>query len=168
MSGPGTSLHLVVPKQCTNSLFSITLQLTAPKAGTRSLQSFWTGVHGNQRTNAEKEALTMFGKSHVAPSYRRLPHGMWVSTMSLVLDLLVGRGKRRYVETPHWSPKEVSIHVQGFSAGSYSGLCLLHLLWKLEHVHASGKLGGIAVPPLLLHTIPEGKKKCLHLIHFPA
>ena len=54
----------------------------------------------------------------------------------------------------------------GFSAGSYSGICLLHLLWQLPFVDARGKLGGIACPPELLNTIPSDKGLGLHLFHY--
>ena len=56
--------------------------------------------------------------------------------------------------------------VPGFSAGSYSGLCLLHLLWNLPHVRTDGKLGGIALPPALLHNISKQQGKGLMLFHY--
>ena len=56
--------------------------------------------------------------------------------------------------------------MRGFSAGSYSGICLLHLLWQLPFVDARGKLGGIACPPELLSTIPADKGQGLHLFHY--
>ena len=37
--------------------------------------------------------------------------------------------------------------VRGFSAGSFAGLSLLQLLWKIPNVVTSGKLGAIACPP---------------------
>ena len=43
--------------------------------------------------------------------------------------------------------------LRDFSAGSYSGTCLLHLLWNMPHVQAGSILGGIACPPALLHGI---------------
>ena len=113
-----------------------------------------------------KEAISMFQQCHVAPSYRRPPHKMWVDTMSLYIDLLLGRGKRRYVDVGVHPPDQIHVAIRGFSAGSYSGLCLLHLLWKCDNVEASGKLGGIAVPPQLLRSIPESKRKFVHLVHF--
>ena len=83
-----------------------------------------------------KDAISMFQRCHVAPSYRRPPHKMWVDTMSLYIDLLLGRGKRRYVDVGVHPPDQIHVAIRGFSAGSYSGLCLLHLLWKCDNVEA--------------------------------
>ena len=58
------------------------------------------------------------------------------------------------------------VFVRGFSAGSYSGICLLHMLWKLPHIDARGKLGGIACPPELLSLIPPTKGQGLQLFHY--
>ena len=79
--------------------------------------------------------------------------------MNLLLDLLVGAGKFRYLSTNSVEVEQVEVTVHGFSAGSYSGLCLMHLLWNLPHVRTSGKLGGIALPPSLLHSIPTHQGK---------
>ena len=81
-------------------------------------------------------ALAMFEKRHVAPSYRPLPHVTWNDSISLVIDLLVGSGKQRYLSTNPVLMKNREVFVRGFSAGSYSGLCLVHLLWKLPHIIA--------------------------------
>ena len=51
-------------------------------------------------------------------------------------------------------------------AGSHSGICLLHLLWKLPFVEAHGKLEGIACPLELLCTIPADKGQGVHLFHY--
>ena len=88
-------------------------------------------------------ALDMFAKSHIAPSYRRLPHPTWTTCISLLLDLLLGAGKARYLCTRPTTRHQREVFVRGFSAGSYSGICLLHLLWKLPYVDVRGKLGGI-------------------------
>ena len=84
---------------------------------------------GKRRLADERRAaaLAMFPRGHIAPSYRRLPHVTWVDSVSLVLDLLIGTGKQRY-------------------------LCILHLLWALPHIQVSGKLGCIACPPELLES----------------
>ena len=111
-------------------------------------------------------ALAMFEKRHIAPSYRRLPHPSWTSCISLLLDLLFGAGKTRYLCSRPAAKHPREVLVRGFSAGSYSGLCLLHMLWKLPHIQARGKLGGIACPPELLHTIPPGKGQGLQLFHY--
>ena len=94
-------------------------------------------------------AIEMFEQSHIAPSHRRLPHLSW-TTSSLLLDLLIGAGETRYLNTRPRSHRDV--FVRGFSAGSYSGICLLHLLWQFPSVDARGKLGGIACPPELGET----------------
>ena len=56
----------------------------------------------------------------------------------------------------------------GLSAGSYSGICLLHLLWKLPYIEVRGKLGGIACPPELLSLIPAPEGQRLHLFHYTS
>ena len=110
-------------------------------------------------------ALDMFAKCHIAPSYRRLPHPTWTTCIGFLLDLLLGAGKTRYLCTrPTRHQREV--FVRGFSAGSYSGICLLHLLWKLPYIDVRGKLSGIACPPELLSLIPSPKGQRLHLFHY--
>ena len=111
-------------------------------------------------------ALDMFEKSHIAPSHRRLPHPSWTTSFSLLVDLLLGAGKTRYLNTRPHARARREVFVRGFSAGSYSGICLLHLLWKLPFVEAHGKLGGIACPLELLCTIPADKGQGLHLFHY--
>ena len=119
--------------------------------------------------NADERRQTasdMFEKCHIAPSYRRLPHSSWTTCRSLLIDLLIGAGKRRYLCTRPHARRHREVFVRGFSAGSYSGICLLHLLWKLPYVVARGKLGGIACPPELLSMIPVGKGQGLQLFHY--
>ena len=111
-------------------------------------------------------ALDMFEKSHIAPSHRRLPHPSWTTSFGLLVDLLLGAGKTRYLNTRPHARARREVFVRGFSAGSYSGICLLHLLWKLPFVEAHGKLGGIACPLELLCTIPADKGQGLHLFHY--
>ena len=91
-------------------------------------------------------AIDMFEKSHIAPSHRRLPHLSWTTSVSLLMDLLIGAGKTRYLNTRPHAHTHRKVFVRGFSAGSYSGICLLHLLWKFPKLDARGKLGGIACP----------------------
>ena len=110
-------------------------------------------------------ALDMFEKSHIAPSHRRLPHPSWTTSFCLLLHLLLGAGKTRYLSTRPHACAQREVFVRGFSAGSYSGICLLHLLWQLPFVDARGKLGGIACPPLL-STIPSDKGPGLHSFHY--
>ena len=111
-------------------------------------------------------ALDMFEKSHIAPPHRRLPHPSWTTCVSLLIDLLIGAGKTRYLCTRPHARQQRDVFVRGFSAASYSGICLLHLLWKLPFVEARGKLGGIACPPELLSAIPADKGHGLQLFHY--
>ena len=105
-------------------------------------------------------AMNMFDKSQKPPSHRRLAHQSWATSMYLLLDLLMGTKNTR-------APKveDVRVDVRGFSAGSFSALCLLHLLWRMPYAQASGTLGGIALPPILLHQIPREKGAQLMLFH---
>ena len=64
-------------------------------------------------------ALDMFDKSHIAPSYRRLPHPSWTTCFKLLLDLLLGAGKTRYIGTRPHARHHREIFVRGFSAGAY-------------------------------------------------
>ena len=82
------------------------------------------------------------------------------------MDLLIGAGKTRYLNTRPHARTHRKVFVRGFSAGSYSGICLLHLLWKFPRLDARGKLRGIACPPELLATIPIDKGPGLHLFHY--
>ena len=113
-----------------------------------------------------QRALDMFDACHVAPSYRRLPHPTWTVCFSLLLDLLLGAGKSRYLCTYPTAKQQREVFVRGFSARSYSGICSLHLLWKLPYIEVRGKLGGIACPPELLNLIPSPKGQGLHLFHY--
>ena len=111
-------------------------------------------------------ALDMFEKSHITPSYRRLPHPSWTMCFRLLIDLLIGAGKTRYLGTRPHARHQREVFVRGFSEGSYSGICLLHLLWEFPFVDARGKLGGIACPPELLSAIPADKGRGLQLFHY--
>ena len=69
-------------------------------------------------------ALHMYNKCHIAPSHRRLAHPSWIAGMKLMLDLLLGARKHRYLRTRLVDPRPAQVFVRGFSAGSYSGICL--------------------------------------------
>ena len=58
----------------------------------------------------------------------------------------------RYTGSPDTLVLDQRVEVRGFSAGSFAGLCLLQLLWKIPNVVTSGKLGAIACPPQLLRV----------------
>ena len=68
-------------------------------------------------------AIEMFEQSHIAPSHRRLPHLSWTTSFSLLLDLLIGAGKTRYLNTrPHArSHREVFVRTVAFVYYTCSG-----------------------------------------------
>lgn len=115
-----------------------------------------------RRANASE----MFGASHIPPSYRRMPHLLWTDSMTLIWTLLLGGRLGRYTGSPGTLILEQQVELRGFSAGSFSGLCLLHLLWKIPNVCSSSKLGAIACPPQLLVSPPA--HHVLHLFHYEA
>ena len=68
---------------------------------------------------------------------RQLPHCPFPQTVcppfldcgnEVMLDLLLGARKHRYLRKSLVDPRPAQVYVRGFSAGSYSGICLLHLL----------------------------------------
>ena len=112
------------------------------------------------------EALTAFRSAHVPPSHRRMPHVLWTDSMALIWALLLGGRMGRYTGSPDTIILDQLIHLKGFSAGSFAGLCLLHLLWKFPNVVTESTLGAIACPPQLLIAPPE--LHTLHLFHYEA
>ena len=110
-------------------------------------------------------ALHMYDKCHIAPSHRRFAHPSWIAGMKLMLDLLLGARKHRYLGRCLAAPRPAEVYVRGFSAGSYSGICLLHLLWNMPHVQVGGLLGGISCPPALIHGISPEHGQRIMLIH---
>ena len=111
-------------------------------------------------------ALEVFGGSHIQPSHRRMPHVLWTDSMTLVWALLLGGRMGRYTGSPDTIILDQRVEVRGFSAGSFAGLSLLQLLWKIPNVASSSKLGAIACPPQLLTTPPA--PHTLHLFHYEA
>ena len=110
-------------------------------------------------------AMHMQNKCHVAPSHRRLAHPSWIVGMKMMLDLLLGARQHRYLRSRPFDHLPAQVYVRGFSAGSYSGICLLHLLWNMPHVQVGGILGDIAFPPALLHGIQPDHGARLMVIH---
>ena len=109
----------------------------------------------------------------ITPSHRRMPHPCWTGPVNLILSLLVGEGRRRIVfllkpQDLHIDPlpRLAGIYVRGFSAGSFVGLSLLHLLWQWNTVHAGGVLGAIACPSSLLDCIPVKSMNNIVLLHY--
>ena len=43
--------------------------------------------------------MNMFDRCHIAPSYRRRASQSWATSMTLLVDLLRGNGKHRYLRT---------------------------------------------------------------------
>ena len=86
--------------------------------------------------------------------------------MTLIWNLLIGGRMGRYTGSPHTLVLDQRVEVRGFSAGSFAGLSLLQLLWKIPNVVTCGKLGAIACPPQLLITSPA--THVLHLFHYEA
>ena len=110
-------------------------------------------------------AMHMYDKCHVAPSHRRFANSSWIAGMKLMLDLLLGARQNRYLRSRPFEFRPAEVYVRGFSAGSYSGICLLHLLWNMPHIQVGGILGGIALPPALLHGIRPDHGDRLMVIH---
>ena len=78
---------------------------------------------------------------------RRLPHPCWTGPMNLLLSLLLGEGRRWIVFLLKPQdlqieplPRLASVLIRGFSAGSFVGLSLLHLLWQWGNLYAGGVL----------------------------
>ena len=113
-------------------------------------------------------AYKMFMAAHIAPSHRRPPHPVWEDSLCLIADLLFGNGMDRYVGAMQGPDSPLEVNVRGFSAGSYSGLAFLHILWSIPRVTTKGFLGAIACPPSLLNMSRAKKDDLLHLIHFES
>ena len=109
-------------------------------------------------------AMHMYDKCQVAPSHRRFAHPSWIG-MKLMLALLLGARQNRSLRSHPFDYRPAEVYVRGLSAGSYSGICLLHLLWNMPHVQVRGILGGIALPPALLHGIWPDHGDRLMVIH---
>ena len=75
-------------------------------------------------------------------------------------------GMGRYTGSSDTLAFNQRIDLRGFSAGSFAGLSMLHLLWKFPHVVTNGKLGAIACPLQLIVTPPIDHT--LHLMHYEA
>ena len=119
------------------------------------------------------KVMCLYQSLDITPSHRRMPHPCWTGPVNLILSLLVGEGRRRivfllkpqalYIEP---LPRLAGIYVRGFSAGSFVGLSLLHLLWQWNTVHAGGVLGAIACPSSLLDCIPVERMDNIVLLHY--
>ena len=110
------------------------------------------------------EVVELLQRIHIAPSHRRMPHHTWKDALSLVMDLLLGFGKRRYFNMARVWQRATRVNIKGFSAGSYVGLALVHILREIKSVRTCSVLGAIACPPLLL-KVPDDRH-IVHLIHY--
>ena len=81
------------------------------------------------------------------------------------LDMLSTRHQHAHaVATALWGPDfSQEVNVRGFSAGSFSGLAFLHILWSIPRVTTKGYLGAIACPPSLLDI---SRAKANDQLHF--
>ena len=95
---------------------------------------------------------------------RRMPHHTWKDALSLVMDLLLGFGKRRYFNMARVWQRASRVDIKGFSAGSYVGLALVHVLREIKSVRTRSVLGAIACPPSFL-KVPDDRHT-VHLIHY--
>ena len=103
--------------------------------------------------------------THIAPSHRRMPHLAWNDSMALLMDRLFGLGKRKYFARYTLRQQKTCIKVRGFSAGSYTGLSLLHILKDIRCLRTNSVFGAISCPPRLL-SVQSGKRHKVHLIHY--
>ena len=137
---------------------------------------WWEQILGELLPNAQFPAAVirrtiayqMFMAAHIAPSHRRPPHPAWEDSLCLIADLLFGNGMDRYVGAMQRADSPLEVNVRGFSAGSYSGLAFLHILWSIPRVTTKGCLGAIACPPSLLNMSRAKREDRLHLIHFES
>ena len=90
-----------------------------------------------------------------------------VDSFSLIADLLFGNGVDCYVGAMQGPDFPQEVAVRSFSAGSFSGLTFLHILWPISRVTTKGCLGAIACPPWSLLDMSRAKAEDqLHLIHY--
>ena len=148
-----------------SSWFYTTWPLTVQKNGTPSRTYAYLRSHGYVLAHGGRLPCTCITSAMWPPSHRRLAHPSWIAGMKIMLDLLLGARKNRYLRSRPFDHLPAGVYVRGFSAGSYSGICLLHLLWNMPHVQVGGILGGIALPPALLHGIQPDHGARLMVIH---
>ena len=128
------------------------------------LQDWFPQVNWTPPRRLRHRVRELYKTLDIAPSHRRMPHPCWTGPMNLILSLLVGEGHRRIVfllkpqELPiDPLPRLASVLIRGFSARSFVGLSLLHLLWQWDTIHAGGALGAICLPFSSLGLHPGGE-----------
>ena len=73
--------------------------------------------------------------------------------MGLIVDLLVGIGKRRYLQKeakhrdcmPSYGPLMRVV----FLPASIAAFCLMHIFWRYRGLQTVGKVGAVACPPIV-------------------
>ena len=75
-------------------------------------------------------ALHMYNKCHVAPSHRRFAHPSWIAGMKMMLDLLLGARKHRYLRSRPYLLKSMSgvsqlVLTAAFAYYIFCGTCLM-------------------------------------------
>ena len=113
------------------------------------------------------DALRMLRTVHIAPSHRRDPHHIWKDALRLILDLLLGHGKDRYLGRLKLRQQRTEVQMRGYSAGSYVGVVILSFLQEMSCITSSSILGAIACPPELLYGIANDEHQ-VHLVHYGA
>ena len=129
------------------------------------LQEWFSHVRWPSPGQLRHQARQIYRMIRIAPSHRRDPHPCWTGPMNLLLSLILGHGRKRIVSL-FGPPPQINVLVRGFSAGSFVGLTVLHLLWKWQVTLARGVLGAIACPPSLLERIPHERMQQLILVHY--
>lgn len=82
------------------------------------------------------------------------------------MDLLFEFGKRRYFSMARVWQRTSRLAIRGFSAGSYVGLALVHVLKEIKSVRTRSVLGAIACPPSFLTV--HSDQHTVHLLHYPV
>ena len=137
------------------------------------LQEWFPHVRWTSPGRLRHQVKEIYKAVHIAPSHRRTPHPCWTGPMNLLLSLLLGEGRRQIVFLLKPQdlqieplPRLASVLIRGFSAGSFVGLSILHLLWQWDNLYAGGVLGAIACPPALLDRIPVERMQNVILLHY--
>ena len=85
------------------------------------------------------EVVELLQRIHIAPSHRRMPHHTWKDALSLVMDLLLGFGKRRYFSMARVWQRASRVSIKGFSWAWPSYMSFgksrvsQHILWRSLH-----------------------------------
>ena len=83
------------------------------------------------RAGSQRALALLYNKCHIAPSHRRFAHPSWIAGMKLMLDLLLGARKHRYLRT------RLSPTCSSLCEGLLGWLLQWHLLITSPVEHAS-------------------------------